>query len=115
MEKYDKFFLDKYPCSNISMLVFEQGHLSRKNLSMAIFPSVNYLPSALVKEYLSYFPFTLPRKTCQGKTCQGKTCQGKTCQGELASVYSQQVFLDKGTCQGKIASVNEVLRDPVLH
>ena len=49
----------------------------------------------------------LSRKTCQGKTCQGRTCQGKTCQGELASVYSQQVFLDKGTCQGKLASVNE--------
>ena len=45
-------------------------------------------PSALVKENLSYFSFTLPRKTCQGKTCQGKTCQG-----ELSSVYSQQVFL----------------------
>ena len=84
MEKYDKFF----PC----MLVFEQGHWSRKNLSMAIFAGVNYLSSALVKENLSYFPFTLPRKTCQG---------------ELASAYSQQVFLDKGTCQGKLASVNE--------
>ena len=70
------------------MLFFEQGHLSR-----AIFASVNYLSSALFKENLSYFPFTLPRKTCQGKTCQG----------ELASVYSQQVFLDKETCQGKLA------------
>ena len=40
--------------------------------------------------HLSYFPFTLPRKTCQGKTCQGK----------LARVYSQQVLLDKRTCQG---------------
>ena len=94
MEKYDKFFLDKYPCSKKSMLVFEQVHLSRKNLSRAIFASVNYLSSALVKENLSYFPFTLPRKTCQG---------------ELACVYSQQVFLDKGTCQGKLASVNEAL------
>ena len=75
-----------------SMLVFEQGHLSRKNLSRAIFARVNYLSSALVKENLSYFPFTLPRETCQG---------------ELASVYSQQVFLDKGTCQGKLAGVNE--------
>ena len=99
MEKYDKFFLDKYPCSKNSMLVFEQAHLSRKNLSRAIFASVNYLSSALVKENLSYFPFTLPRKTCQGNTCQG----------EVASVYSQQVFLDKGTCQGKLASVNEAL------
>ena len=79
------------------MLVFEQGHLTTKNLSRAIFASVNYLPSALVKENLSYFPFTLSRKICQGKTCQG----------ELASVYSQQVFLDKGICQGKLASVNE--------
>ena len=79
------------------MLVFEQGNLSRKNLSRAIFASVNYLPSALVIENLSYFPFTLPRKTCLGKTCQG----------ELASVYSQQVLLDKGTCRGKLASVNE--------
>ena len=95
MEKYDKFFLDKYPCSKTSMLVFEQGHL----LSRAIFASVNYLSSALVKENLSYFPFTLPRKTCQGKTCQG----------ELVSVYSQQVFFDKGTCQRKLASVNEAL------
>ena len=77
------------------MLVFEQGHLSRKNLLRVIFASVNYLSSAPVKENLSYFPFTLPRKTCQGKTCQGK----------LANVYSQQVFLDKGTCQGKL--VNE--------
>ena len=97
MEKYDKFFLDKCPCSKTSMLVFKQGHLSRKNLSRAIFASVNYLSSALVKENLSYFPFTLPKKTCQGKTCQG----------ELASVYSQQVFLDMGTCQGKLASINE--------
>ena len=67
MEKYDKFFLDKYPCSKTSMLVFEQGHLSRKNLSRAILASVNYLSSALVKENLSYFPFKLPTKTCQGK------------------------------------------------
>ena len=94
MEKYDKFFLDKYPCSKTSVLVFEQGHLSMKNLSLAIFASVNYLSSALVKENLSYFPFILPRKTCQG---------------ELASVYSQQVFLDKGICEGKLASVNEAL------
>ena len=43
MEKYAKFFLDKYTCSKTSMLVFEQGHLSRKNLSRAIFASVNYL------------------------------------------------------------------------
>ena len=35
------------------MLVFEQGHLSRKNLSRAIFASVNYLSRALVKEELS--------------------------------------------------------------
>ena len=62
-----------------------------------IFASVNYLSSELVKENLSYFPFTLPRKTCRGKTCQG----------ELASVYSGQVFFDKWTCQGKLASVNE--------
>ena len=78
MEKYDNFFLDKYPCSKNSMLVFEQAHLSRKNLSRAISASVNYLSSALAKENLSYLPYTLPRKTCQGKTCQG----------ELASVYS---------------------------
>ena len=75
------------------MLVFEQGHFSRKNLLRTIFASVNYLSSALVKEDLSYFPFTLPRKT--------------TCQGKLASVYSRQVFLDKWICQGKLASVNE--------
>ena len=58
------------------MLDFEQGHLSRKNLQLSrtIFASVNYLSSALVKENLSYFPFTVP---------------GKTCQGELASVYVQ--------------------------
>ena len=74
------------------MLVFEQGHLLKKNLSRAIFPSVNYLSSALVKENLSYFPFTLPRKICQGKTCQG----------ELASLYSQLVFLGRGTCKGKL-------------
>ena len=75
------------------MLVFEQRHLLKKNLSRAMFPSVNYVSSALVKENLSCFPFTLPRKICQGKTCQG----------ELASVYSQQGT----TCQGKIASVSE--------
>ena len=80
MEKYDKFFLDKCPC---------QGRFVR----------VNYLSSALVKENLSHFSFTLPRKTCQGKTCQG----------ELAIVYSRQVFLDKSTCQGKLASANEAL------
>ena len=43
MEKDDKFFLDKCPFSKTSMLVFEQGHLSRKNLSRTIFASVNYL------------------------------------------------------------------------
>ena len=48
------------------------------SMSRAIFASVNYLSSALVKENLSYFPFTLP----------GKTCKGKICQGKLASVYS---------------------------
>ena len=48
MIKCDKFFLDKCPCSKPSMLVFEQGHLSRKN-----FASVNYLPIALVTENLS--------------------------------------------------------------
>ena len=48
-------------------------------------------------ENLSFCPFTLPRKTCQGKTCHG----------ELASVYSPRFFLDKGTCQGKLARVNE--------
>ena len=53
------------------MLVFEQGHLSRKNLSRVI-AGVNYLSSALVKENLSYFPFKPTRKTSQGKTCQGK-------------------------------------------
>ena len=48
MEKYDKFFLDKCPCSKTGMLGFEQGNLSRKNLTRAIFASINYLPSALV-------------------------------------------------------------------
>ena len=89
MEKYDKFFHVKCPCSKTSMLVymlvFEQRHLSRKNLSRTIFASVNYLSSALVKENLSYFSFTLPRKTCQGKPCQVSR----------TSVNSQQVFLDK--------------------
>ena len=82
------------------MLVFEQGHLSRKNLSRAIFASVNYFSSALVKDILSYFPFTLPRKAFEGKTCQG----------ELTSVYNQQVSLDMGTSQGKLASVNEAVK-----
>jgi len=99
MEKYDTFFHDKCPCSKTSMLVFEQGHLSWKNLSRAIFAGVIYLSSALVK------------CTCQGKlviffiyTIKGKseTFHGKTGQVELASVYSQQVFLDKGTCQGNL-------------
>ena len=64
MEKYDKYFLDKCPqCSKTSMVVFEQGQLSR-----TIFACVNYLTSALVKENLTYLPFkSLPRKTCQGK------------------------------------------------
>ena len=57
------------------------------------------MSSALVKENLAYFSFTLPRETCQGKTCQG----------ELASVHSQQIFLDKMTCEGKLANVNEAL------
>ena len=48
------------------------------------------MSSVPVKENLSYFLFTLPRKIFEEKTCQG----------ELASVYSQQVFLDRGTCQG---------------
>ena len=96
-KKYDKFFVDKCPCSKTSRLVFEQVYLSRKNLPRTIFASANYMSSAFVKENLSFFfPFTLPRKTCRGKTCQGK----------LASVYSGQFFLDKGTCQGKLASVN---------
>jgi len=56
----------------ISMLVFEQGHLSGKYLPRTIFATVNYLSSALVKENLLYFPFTLPRETCQGKACQGE-------------------------------------------
>ena len=55
MEKCDNFFLDKYPCPKTGMLVFEQGHLPRKNLSRTIFASVNYLSSALVKENLLYF------------------------------------------------------------
>ena len=89
MEKYDKFFLDKYPCSKTSVLVFEQGHLSMKNLSLAIFASVNYLSSALVKENLSYFPFTLP--------------------GKLVKENLLVCTVNKGTCQGKLASVNEEL------
>ena len=88
MEKYDNFFHDKYPCSKTSMLVFEQGHLSRKNLPRTIFACVNYLS----RKTCHIFHLHLPRKTCQG---------------ELASVYSRQLFLDKGTCQGKLASVNE--------
>jgi len=32
MEKGDGFFHDKYTCSKTSVVVFEQGHLSRKNL-----------------------------------------------------------------------------------
>ena len=53
--------------SLISVLVqiFEHGHLSRKHLPRTIFASVNYLSNALVKENLSNFPFTRPRKTCQ--------------------------------------------------
>ena len=43
MEKYDNFFHNKYPCSKTSMLVFEQGHLSRENLPRTIFACVNYL------------------------------------------------------------------------
>ena len=34
---------DKCPCSKTSMLVFEPGQLSRKNMTGTIFASVNYL------------------------------------------------------------------------
>ena len=96
-KKYDKFFVDKNPCSKTSRLVFEQVHHSRKNLPRTIFASANYMSSTFVNINLSFFfPFTLPRKTCRGKTCQGK----------LARIYSRLFFLDKGTCQGKLASVN---------
>ena len=81
------FFLDKCPCSKTSILVFEQGHLSRKNLSRTIFASVHYLS----------------RKTCHILHLHY--------QGKLASMYSRQVFLDKWACQGKLASVNEALWD----
>ena len=100
MEKYDKFFLDRGPCSKISMLVFEQGHwLVKEKLVKDNICQCKLLVKCTCQGNLSYFSFTLPRKTCQGKTCQG----------ELASVYSRQVFLDKWTCQGKLASVNEAL------
>ena len=49
------------------MLVFEQGHLQRRNLSRTIFADVNYFSSALVKENLSYFPFALPRRHVKEK------------------------------------------------
>ena len=88
MEKYDKFFRDKCPCSRTNMQIFEKDSVE-EGLPRTIFASVNYLSSALVKENLSSFPFTLPSR--------------KTCQGELASVYtdSRQFFLDKETFQGK--------------
>ena len=88
MEKYDKFVLDKCPCSKSSTPVFEQGHLSREKLVKGDIWLCKLLVKCTSQEKLAIFPFTLSRKTCQGKTCQGK----------LASLYSQQVFLDKGTC-----------------
>ena len=52
---------------------------------------VNYLSSALAKEnFVVVFSIYTTKENLSGKTCQG----------ELASLYSQQVFLDKGTCQG---------------
>ena len=64
-KKNDKFFLDKCPCSETGILVIEQGHLSG-----TIFASVNYLSSALVKENLSYFPFTPTDENLSRKTCK---------------------------------------------
>ena len=49
------------------MLFFEQGHLSRKSLSRAIFASLNNLSSALVKENLSYFPLHYQGKLVKEK------------------------------------------------
>ena len=68
-----------------------QIFLDKEKLSSLKFARVDGQQGKCDKENLSYFSFTLPRKTCQGK---------------LASVYSRQVFLDKWTCQGKIARVN---------
>ena len=98
MEKYTK-----YPCSKTCVLVFEQGHLSRKNLSRAIFASVNYLSSALVNENCHIF--RLPRKTCLGKTCQGELAK----ENLLVCTVNKFSLTDKGTCLGKLASVNEAL------
>ena len=67
MKKYEKFFLDKCPCSKTSM---DLNKDTCQGKTRTIFASVNYLSSALVKENLLYFSFTLPRRTCQGKTCQ---------------------------------------------
>ena len=72
------------------MPVFEQGHIL---FARTIFARQCKL---LVKENLIYFPFMLPRKTCQGKMCQR----------ELGSVYSpeREVFLVK---ENLLDSVNE--------
>ena len=64
--------------------------ISGNDLSRTMFAGVNYSSSALVKENLSYFPFTRPWK--------------------IGSVYSRHVFLEKwGCCRvrgGLTASLN---------
>ena len=89
----------KYPCSKTSILDFEQGHLSRKNLPRTIFASVNYLTSCTCQGKLVIFSISTTKENLSRKTCQGK----------LACVYSRHVFLDKCTCQGTLASVNHPL------
>ena len=62
---------------------FEQGFFVKEKL---VYGDICWC-KLLVKENLSYFPFTLLRETCQGKTCQG----------ELASEYTvNKFFLTKG-------------------
>ena len=45
---------------------------------------------------------------------QGNLFKEKLFQGELASVYSQQDFLDKRTCQGKLAIILDAWKDQIF-
>ena len=78
------------------MLVFEQGQLSKKNLPETIFAGVNYLSTKTSHIFHLHY---------HGKLVKEKLLK----ENLLVRVYNRQFFLDKGTSQGKLASVNEAL------
>ena len=64
------------------MLVFEQGHLSKKNLPETIFARVNYLSTKTSHIFHLHY---------QGKLVEEKLFKEKL----LVRVYSRQFFRDK--------------------